>query len=56
MCFVATAFVTCFAFRMESVFVNWYKWLILNDVFQWAKGIQPFYGKGPHLLLWADCT
>jgi len=24
------------------------------QVFQWTKGIQRFYGKGPHLLLWAS--
>ena len=22
-------------------------------VFQWSKGVQRFYGKGPHSLLWA---
>jgi hypothetical protein len=49
--FVA-AFVNCVAFRMVSVVMNRYKWLISNDMFQWTKGVQPFYGTGPHPLLW----
>jgi hypothetical protein len=31
---------------IQMVDIKWH-------MFQWAKGIQPFYGKGPRPLLWA---
>jgi hypothetical protein len=31
---------------IQMVSIEWH-------VFQWTKDVQPFYGKGPHPLLWA---
>jgi hypothetical protein len=47
---------TCFVATMSIVWHSewhWSLWTDTNDMFQRAKGVKPFYGKGSCPLLWA---